>query len=369
MLGEALAQALVPGTGLYATKTPQWHDMIREAGRIKRILRADRPLDGLAVDVYIELWRGLAELHVDTGESGLRAAERAVALLRRVLGWLAEHGRIRTFPLPPTRWKQKLAEDWMQTLRVHRPDQALPILPSGEQGPSYGPAEIKLIFDHLEDVDARFRILLELGAEYRGGQVIRCFRSHLRLEATAAEPHGTLSVPGGGHRKPGGVIVLDAHQREALDQALSSEGVLGPLEGAHRAGAITDYPLFPANRLVRGQVPVREGIKPLHRRTLNDWLGQLETSRGIPHVKGRGMHGLRRGLATAAEDLVESHEIHEGVANALGGWKGAGSVRARRYVKKRPEEARRQAAKVRQRIRHPQLPTVAPKAPPSDPPE
>jgi len=37
---------------------------------------------------------------------------------------------------------------------------------------------------------------------------------------------------------------------------------------------------------------------------------------------------LLGGLATAAEDLVESHEIHEGVANALGGWKGSSSVRA-----------------------------------------
>lgn len=203
-----------------------------------------------------------------------------------------------------------------------------------------------------------------LGAELRGGQVIRARRSDLDLEVD------TVKVRGRG-RKRGTVVKLTRGQRGAVDRALA--GYLAPLEGK-----ALDYPLFPAGKLVgrkaiggdvvrtdaetasgvrrRGhQVIVTEPLraqlaqseaKPLNRSTLDGWFMEAEAIAGVAHVKGRSWYGLRRVFLDAATDEGLSREgLQE-----HGGW-ADNQVPDQIYRDKEREKARTEARDVRARNR------------------
>jgi hypothetical protein len=160
------------------------------------------------------------------------------------------------------------------------------------------------------EVDARFRLLLDLGVEQRYAQQLRLRRSHLGRVAET----GAFMVPelGIADNKLSGIRLLSERQRVAL--ALEMEaGVLQDLEDAYREGRITDYPLFPGKSLVGGRVPAgpADPRQPLDDRVITAWCRKLEEALGIEHVEGRAMRGWRRAFVDlydgwTADDVVKS---------------------------------------------------------------
>ena len=133
----------------------------------------------------------------------------------------------------PAQWRKALKEEWAQRTgkprtRPHRPRHTV--------------AEYRRIFTALSDprVNPRIRLAIELAAECRTGQVLRCTRRMLVLpeikpneyESTPLGSLGQIEIPGAG-KKHGEVVVLTPEQRRAVDDALA--GYLANYEAAWRA--------------------------------------------------------------------------------------------------------------------------------------
>src|SRR6185437_16089205 len=103
-------------------------------------------------------------------------------------------------------------------------------------------------------VDPRIRLAIELAAECRTGQVLRCTRRMLTLsevdpskyEILPAGALGQVVIPGSG-KKHGETVVLTPEQRRAVDDALA--GYLANYETAWQEKRIDDYYLFPGSRM------------------------------------------------------------------------------------------------------------------------
>jgi integrase len=187
---------------------------------------------------------------------------------------------------------------------------------------------------------------MQLGAEYREGQVVRALRSDLDLDA------GTFMIAGRG-KKMGELVVLTADQIESARAALS--GYLSDLEAAYQAGALSDYQLFPQDRLRRGKVARHVLGKYVHKRTMNGWFRALEQDCEIAHVEGRSFYGLRRQLLDAAKEEGISDEALQ----HHGGWLDPSTPNTV-YREKSQLKARREASDVRSRIRGETVPNAYP---------
>ena len=180
-----------------------------------------------------------------------------------------------------------------------------------------GPATI----DGHRDVgllDPRARQLFDLGAEGRAGQVVRCMRSHLKIEARSGEL--LLNVPGTA-KKRGRVWLLAPAQKLRL--ALSMEiGPLAELERRYRLPdgdprRIDDYPLFVGGELRNGRAmpETRDGtprvLVSVNDKTLNDWHAELEKILGITHVVGRAQYGWRRAFANIYDGWTGSDRVKD----------------------------------------------------------
>jgi hypothetical protein len=178
-----------------------------------------------------------------------------------------------------------------------------------------GPAAI----DSHRDVgllDPRARQLFDLGAEGRAGQVVRCMRSHLKIDARSGEV--LLNVPGTAKKK-GRVWFLAPAQRLRL--ALSMEiGHLAELERRYRLPdgnphRIDDYPLFVGGELRDGRAmpETRDGtaraLISVNDKTLNDWHVELEEILGITHVDGRAQYGWRRAFVNIYDGWTGSDRV------------------------------------------------------------
>jgi hypothetical protein len=101
-------------------------------------------------------------------------------------------------------------------------------------------------------VDPRLGLVLALGIELRGGQVVRGLSSDLDLEKDR------LMIYGAGKKK-GTLVKLTKGQRAAVDRAMHPEtGYLRELEAAYQAKSIADYTLIPAGQF-RGIRVFRRG--------------------------------------------------------------------------------------------------------------
>ncbi|HUF26023.1 MAG TPA: hypothetical protein VMM18_03480 [Gemmatimonadaceae bacterium] len=98
------------------------------------------------------------------------------------------------------------------------------------------------------------RLAIELAAELRTGQVLRCTRRMVALtdlqpldyETVAARMLGQIRIPGSG-KKHGEIVVFTPEQRRAVSDAL--RGYLANYEAAWQAGEIEDYYLFSGSRI------------------------------------------------------------------------------------------------------------------------
>jgi hypothetical protein len=337
-LAQGFARALAFPDGLYPSRTPSWCEARRAEGRILAILGKQTPWESLRAPHLRRLWRAAARRFNETGTGGPGAAETDVKVVCKVAGWLVEAGALTQGVPLPRRWRRKLAEDW-----AHITADASVL--AGPRRPRYSQTEMRAIFANVHLAPPQLALLLTLGGEFRGGQVLRCHRSHLALDGEGTGP-ARLAVPGRGPRKPGGVVVLDDAQRAATHHALN-RGYLAALEAAYQRGDVADYPLFPALRGSGTHVPVRPGLTAMNRSALQELMRMYEAALGISHAPGRLLHGIRRAFA----DALVAADVDPSVQDAAAGWTPGGQTRERVYRETQRERELQEAARIRARVR------------------
>ncbi len=256
---------------------------------------------------------------------GTRALTMA-ALLRSKHGRLPAHA-----PLPSGR-------GWRDDLKAYVSHKLGGSLPEPHR-PRYTLEEVRALLRVAPEVDPRLDLVLQLGAEYRSGQVVRAMRSDLDVES------GEFVVRGRG-KKRGTTVVLTTGQVAAVRRALA--GYLSVLEEARLKGLLVDYPLFPAGRMRKGAAFLDRHATavPIHSRTMNKHLQDAEIAAEIPHVPGRAFYGMRRQLLDAAsEEGISDEGMQE-----HGAWSSTRTPREI-YRDKVHKKARVEASTVRAKIR------------------
>jgi hypothetical protein len=361
-LREGFALALDQTRGKYASvDTRRYNDMVLYEARLfgtkpglRALINPDLTWRALQLRDIRALWRTMADGYVRTEgkEFGIRIAEQLVDALFSVSSWLREEARIASDAArPPDGWRKRLRDEWAQRTgdALHRPNR-----------PRHTVDEFRRIFAALNDprVDPRIRLAIELAAECRTGQVLRCTRRMLTLtdarpseyETLPAGSLGQVVIPGAG-KKHGETIVLTPEQRRAVDDVLS--GYLANYETAWHDEEIEDYFLFPgaAMRMLddsgrRWARRVRAGVKALTRDGARVLFKRLEAIAKVDHISGRGWYGLRR----QAADMAETATNDDRVKDRLGGWQDS-ETRKSIYQDRETDELRAQAASVRRRLR------------------
>ncbi len=291
------------------------------------------------------LWRTLAYRYVRTGKGGPRATEILISDLYAVANWIKKDNEdilADNEAVVPTKWRKEMENDWERitnekiTVRRER----------------HTREEFDKIFANLygEGVDPRVSLLVELGAELRGGQVLQLRRSEIILDPDPEghAPYGQFFVAGQG-KKGGAHVVMTERQRSGLDKAL--EGFLRECEGAYRAGAIEDYYVFPQRIRDCGTAKARgtDESRPFGRQQMLRDFHELERLSGVDVVEGRGWYGLRRLAADMANDI----ENDTRVLNAMGGWSPGSIIRENTYQDTKRLKLAAKGAAVREKMRAP----------------
>jgi len=295
---------------------------------------------------------GLLGRHPPNGDELGSRCRGIVDGIYSVAAWLREEHLIAPDAArAPAQRRKALKEVWAQRTGKRR---------SRPQRPRHTVDEYRRIFAAITDprIDPRIRLSIELAAECRTGQVLRCTRRMLVLpenvpnDSESALPGslGQIEIPGAG-KKHGEVVVFTPEQRRAVDDALG--GYLANYEAVWRAGQIEDYYLFPGSKMRmldaggrRWTRKVRAGVKPLSRDGARVAFRALEAIAKVAHVEGRGWYGLRR----IAADLAESATTDDRVKDRLGGWQDP-ETRKQVYQDRQTDELRAEAAKVRRALR------------------
>jgi integrase len=346
-LHEGFEKLLDIGTGKYPARNLRWQEVERARKKLERILGMQKTWLEIKPGDARFIWRKLANEYM-IAEKGVRACgprqtEVTVDALYSVANWLRDEGLIPLdAALPVKNWRAKLKREWEQIVGKD-------VVPERRR---HTTEELGRLFRsmHHSEVDPRFALAFDLGGEQRIGQVLRCKRSNLDLGVpNGAVPIdgsgslGTLRVPGAGH-KAAAPIVLTPNQRTAVDSALT--GYLLDYETAWLAGAIDDYPLFPAGRFKRGKAKVVGAPLSLTRDAALGMFHDLERISGVESLPGRGWYGVRR----TAADLAEDVEKDERVLNSITGHRDSTTRRLVYQDRQRPAVLNK-AAQTRDKVR------------------
>lgn len=342
-VGEAWAAITDPKKGKY----PHDSAFRDEIARALKLAAACWGTDASWVAIGEEDWltllrtrleQVLAARHRNT-RTGIRAVEILAARLITVIRWLRKTKRIPAGAAePPEDWRDEIVRHWKGIVGTQRDPQVF--------RPRHTVDELRRLLVAARKVDPRYGLMMQLGAEYRLGQVARAMRSDLDVDA------GTFTIHGAGH-KGGEVVDLTPAQRTAVAEALA--GYLAPLEAAYQAEG-TDYCLFPGGRL-RGKRGKRATgapyigaditpTTPIEWDTIRKWFRAAERSAEIEHVHGRGAYGLRR----VATDAALQEKISERGLKAAGGWRST-KVPHEIYAEAENRAGRAEAASVRATVR------------------
>lgn len=361
-LREGFRLSLDPKRGKYASvETRRYDDMTLYESRLFGLKPGTKPLINpqitwreLQLRDIRALWRTMADKYVRTDgrEFGIRVSEQIVDAIFSVASWLREESHIAPdVARPPDGWRKRLREEWSQRTdeQLHRPHR-----------PRHTVDEFRRIFAALNDprVDPRIRLAIEIAAECRTGQVLRCTRRMLTItdvspseyDSLPAGSLGQVIIPGAG-KKHGETVVLTPEQRRAVDDALA--GYLANYETAWKTKEIDDYYLFPGSRMrmldetgARWTRRVRAGVKPMSRDGARVAFKELEAIAKVDHVPRRGWYGLRR----QAADMAETATNDDRVKDRLGGWQDS-ETRKSIYQDRETDALRAQAASVRRQLR------------------
>lgn len=326
---EGLRLAIDPDTGKYPVKTTHRAEVERELERAAVILN-DKPFSLLETEDLVKLWRTRIRQLRAAGHNGYRMAELLVARLLAVASWLRDRKRIPAGAChPPRNWKQDLRADW-RLLAGERKEYE-------PHRPRHSVEDLRSILRVAHEVDPRFHLLLQLGAELRLGQVARTMRSDVDTQEWAFRPRGA------GHKLTP-KVALTPGQRAALEAALGEGGYLRTLERGWLEDG-QDYPLFPGGNLTKGQA-IRATARTLSRQAWDRWFTQAETKANIPHQEGRGAYGLRR----AGVDGAKAEGVSREGLKEFGGWRDTATPDLI-YADQEAAGARQEAAAVRAKIR------------------
>ncbi len=332
-LAEGMALYLRPDTGKYPAPTAHRKEVERSARYVAAMLGADRTWASIKLEDLRRVWRQrIQELRRD-GERGCRGAEITVSRVLTLAAWLRAEGHIGPLAcIVPRTWNQDLRTDWRliaQQATEYAPYQ-----------PRHTVEEMRKILAVAAQVDPRFDLLVQLGAEQRLGQVARARRQDLDLDAAPAR----FRVPGMGHKR-GPTLYLTDGQVTAVRRALG--GYLAELEATGE-----DYPLFPQSQLVGGRKGTPHATarhllrRPVGDRTIGEWFNAAEQLAGIAHVPGRGYYGMRR----AGVDGAKAEGISREGLKEHGGWTDS-QVPDQIYADREAAAPREEARAVRARIR------------------
>lgn len=332
-LADGLAKAIDPAEGKYPTHTGHRREVVREMTRAMTYLGTTTLWADVKRADLRRLWRGRIQELRGNERVGMRGAEITIQRLLAVAQWLRDEELIPAEAcIAPRTWRAELKKDWIELTGARgepTPDR-----------PRYTISESRALLAAAPALDPRYALLLALGAELRGGQVVRARRPDVDLT------HATFTVFARG-RKKGVVVELTAGQVRAFTEAITT-GYLHELE-QHAA----DYPLFPA-----GQMPgSRKGHpvatverhatgRPMDMSAMRAWHRLAEEKVEIPNQKGRSLYGLRRAAVDAAKALGISREG----LKAHGGWSDT-QVPDTIYAEQEQSYARIEARDIRKKIR------------------
>lgn len=344
-VAQGCALALAPIVeGPYLGSARHHADAERYLNKLIELLGTEVFFDRIRPMDVIGAWKKWAALRQDSlssakGQSSLvhpgeRCCELALATLEKVAKWLEDNGYMprRSFAMPSD-WRSQLHRDWLR------------LVPS--EGPiasaRHSKADVVKLFEALDKVDPRFRLVFLLAAELRIGQALLCMRSHLDLQGNETNAHGTLAIPAAGN-KPSVTLALLHDQRAFLDDCLTV-GYLRHLEAAFQSGAIRDYPIFAGGRLRDGAIRISKHQSFWNRRSALDEFHRLEEAAGVSTEKGRAWYGVRRLFA----DILALHTDDNVVLGQL----GAHSVetRDRLYRDRQAPELLQKASQIRATVR------------------
>jgi integrase len=226
-------------------------------------------------------------------------------VLRILTRWLRGPARIRGLddPMEGFPWK-KLGES-------HTPKR-----------PRYTRDDLAAIVKVRREVDPRFALYLALmddsGARSKAVRIVMRSAVDFPLDRPPSPddaPHGWILFPAlKGQKAP--LHLLTAFERRELDIAFA--GYLKDLEARWQAERV-DYPLFPGARLADKKLQVigiEQGgaLRRADATVVSDWLRDAEKLADVPHVRGRGYHGIRRTVS----DLLYEELGMDGLTTALG---------------------------------------------------
>ena len=331
-IAEGLVRVTDPLTGKYPVRSAHRREVETALQFAARVWGKDRAWNSIRRADIRQIWRERINQLRAAGEVGHRGAEVTVSRILTVANWLRDEELI----LPgacvaPRTWKLDLRADWRALSGSDRDPEP--------RRPRHTLDEMLRLLDAAWDVDARFGLLVSLGAELRLGQVVRCRRSDLDLDAR------TLLVPTSG-KKRGVLQKLTSGQVAAVERAIA--GYLSALDAE-----LADYPLFPQGQMPGGRkgAPVAEverhgTARPLNRKTLNQWFRDAERRAGVVHVPFRGGYGIRR---LAVDEYKRRGISREGLMQA-GGWSDS-QIPDAVYADQKAEYAADEASRLRAAMR------------------
>lgn len=170
-------------------------------------------------------------------------------------------------------------------------------------------------------IDPRMKLLMDLGAAQRVGQVSTLTRRDLKLGLFRTDPTtdekiavGVAKVRGQG-KKRAKPIALEARLLASVDDAL--EGYLCEFEQLYQAGKIENYPMFPGGQLKKGVAdPANpESLKPITKGAARVWFRELERAAGVQSEHGRAWYGVRRILTDLAPTLTNDSVVLQHIAS------------------------------------------------------
>ena len=249
----------------------------------------------------------------------------------------------------------------LETARLSGTIADYPLLPSGPilDGAVSASATTPLSLDgdSVLTIDERFELAFALGGEQRIGQVISSTRNDLTLPGVdrradhRTPAHGVLKPPSARKRRSQPIALTESQRGWVMN--VLEHGYLREYEAAYRAGRIPNYPLFPAERMVRGLAKWRDTPRPLSRDAALKMFYHLEAVAGVEHEPGRGWNGVRRVASDLVEDLENDERVQDSVlANSKG-------TRRSRYQEKQRPSILAQASDTRVRMRGGPAPVVA----------
>jgi len=306
-------------SGKYPVPRDRWSQHHHEVGRALNfaaaVWGADREWATIRKADIRALWRERIRELRKAGDQGVRGAEVTVARVLTVARWLQDEELIPIEACQPGRyWKRELVSDWKQIAgEKHDPE---------PERPRHKPADITKLIEAAKQVDPRFYLMLQLGAELRLGQVRELRRSNV------IEPELAIEIPSSGQKR-GVKIYLTEEQATVLREALTT----GYLRDAEQSGE--DYALFPG----------RNG-KPVSRTQVRNWFRKAEKIAGIKHVRGRGPYGLRR----AGVDGAKAEGADRDALMQFGGWTDT-QMPDRVYASAEQEAAAKRARDIRAKVR------------------